>query len=172
MRSPSAKGRQAAGRPRRMFRFVVILRHSTPTTLREYYRKKDQSWSIYNIMAAPPLPSKERYPTDSLTLSHRGRGDQQPPCTPATSRCGARLQRCARNDSIGPLRRESPPASSSRAFLFLSLRGAQRRGNPLPEPTPLPVTVQTCGDLRAIRPLTEGQPSTEFALQADSSPQT
>ena len=34
------------------------------------------------------------------------------------------------------------------------------------------VTVQTCGDLRAIRPLTEGQPSTEFALQADSSPQT
>ena len=35
-----------------------------------------------------------------------------------------------------------------------------------------PVTVQTCGDLRAIRPLTEGQPSTEFALQADSSPQT
>ena len=38
--------------------------------------------------------------------------------------------------------------------------------------TPIPVTVQTCGDLRAIRPLTEGQPSTEFALQADSSPQT
>ena len=36
----------------------------------------------------------------------------------------------------------------------------------------LTVTVQTCGDLRAIRPLTEGQPSTEFALQADSSPQT
>ena len=36
----------------------------------------------------------------------------------------------------------------------------------------LDVTVQTCGDLRAIRPLTEGQPSTEFALQADSSPQT
>ena len=36
----------------------------------------------------------------------------------------------------------------------------------------MPVTVQTCGDLRAIRPLTEGQPSTEFALQADSSPQT
>ena len=36
----------------------------------------------------------------------------------------------------------------------------------------LVVTVQTCGDLRAIRPLTEGQPSTEFALQADSSPQT
>ena len=34
------------------------------------------------------------------------------------------------------------------------------------------VTVQTCGDLRAIRPRTEGQPSTEFALQADSSPQT
>ena len=34
------------------------------------------------------------------------------------------------------------------------------------------VTVQTCGDLRAIKPLTEGQPSTEFALQADSSPQT
>ena len=32
------------------------------------------------------------------------------------------------------------------------------------------VTVQTCGDLRAIRPLTEGQPSTEFALQADSVP--
>ena len=26
------------------------------------------------------------------------------------------------------------------------------------------VTVQTCGDLRAIRPLTEGRPSTEFAL--------
>ena len=38
--------------------------------------------------------------------------------------------------------------------------------------TSLIVTVQTCGDLRAIRPLTEGQPSTEFALQADSSPQT
>ena len=38
--------------------------------------------------------------------------------------------------------------------------------------SPLMVTVQTCGDLRTIRPLTEGQPSTEFALQADSSPQT
>ena len=38
--------------------------------------------------------------------------------------------------------------------------------------TPIPVTVQSRGDLRAIRPLTEGQPSTEFALQADSSPQT
>ena len=33
------------------------------------------------------------------------------------------------------------------------------------------VTVQTCGDLRAIRPmLVEGQPSTEFALQADPVP--
>jgi hypothetical protein len=32
------------------------------------------------------------------------------------------------------------------------------------------VTVETCGDLRAIRPLTEGQPSTEFALQADPVP--
>ena len=28
---------------------------------------------------------------------------------------------------------------SLRAFLFLSLRGAQRRGNPVPEPTPLPL---------------------------------
>ena len=34
------------------------------------------------------------------------------------------------------------------------------------------VTVQTCGDLRAIRPLTEGQPSTEFTLQADLSPKS
>ena len=34
----------------------------------------------------------------------------------------------------------------------------------------LVVTVQTCGDLRAIRLLTEGQPSTEFALEADSVP--
>ena len=57
------------------------------------------------------------------------------------------MPRCARHDSIGPLHRESPPASSSRAFLslslraflFLSLRGAQRRGNPVPEPTPLPL---------------------------------
>ena len=32
------------------------------------------------------------------------------------------------------------------------------------------VTVQTCGGLRAIQPFTEGQPSTEFALQADSVP--
>ena len=32
------------------------------------------------------------------------------------------------------------------------------------------VTVQTCGDLRAFRPLAEGQPSTEFALQADPVP--
>ena len=27
------------------------------------------------------------------------------------------------------------------------------------------VTVQTCGDLQDIRPLVEGQPSTEFPLQ-------
>ena len=29
----------------------------------------------------------------------------------------------------------------------------------------LTVTVQTCGDLQDIRPLVEGQPSTEFPLQ-------
>ena len=33
-----------------------------------------------------------------------------------------------------------------------------------------PVTVQTCGDLGTIRPLVEGQPSTEFPLQTVSVP--
>ena len=32
------------------------------------------------------------------------------------------------------------------------------------------VTVQTCGDLGTIRPLVEGQPSTEFPLQTVSVP--
>ena len=43
--------------------------------------------------------------------------------------------------------------------------GAQRRASPGGL-----VTVQTRGGLRAIPPFTEGQPSTEFALQADSVP--
>ena len=36
--------------------------------------------------------------------------------------------------------------------------------------TPTPVTVQTSGDLPTIRPLVEGQPSTEFPLQTVSVP--
>ncbi len=41
----------------------------------------------------------------------------------------------------------------------------------LADPDPMiDVTVQTCGDLRAIRPLAERQSSTEFALQVDPVP--
>ena len=36
--------------------------------------------------------------------------------------------------------------------------------------TDVSVTVQTCGDLGTIRPLVEGQPSTEFPLQTVSVP--
>ena len=83
MRSPSAERRRAAGRPRRMFRLVVVLRHSTPPNITGVLLQKDNLGRFIKLW-------------------------QQPPCIPASSRCGARLPRCARNDNIRRVAANNP----------------------------------------------------------------
>ena len=57
------------------------------------------------------------------------------------------------------------PGVSAQDLVHWDWAVMQRAGAGASSRRTLTVTVQTCGDLRDIRPLVEGQPSTEFPLQ-------
>ena len=86
--------------------------------------------------------------------------------TPAISRCKA-LARTRRELTILTMTYTATPCV-----------GPYPQGVDHPDPLrrrshyrwPVPVTVQTCGDLRAFRPLAEGQPSTECPKQTVAVP--